>query len=205
MMLTKPIVIIALSLLLCACGGSSADIRIDPELNACSLLPSEFVSSVQGDSIVESQAGTSLQGELMTKRCFYRTENFNQSVDVDITADTDRTGRSRAARDFWDRRFNSASGSEEEEGELREKREAHSSSMRDEEEEERARPKPSPVTGLGDEAFWVSNQFNSTLYLREDGVLLRISLGGPDDAATKLQRARSLAERILSGLKKGTG
>jgi len=166
-------------------------------------MPAEFVSSVQGARVVEAQPASSSQGGLTTKRCFYRTDSFNRSVDVEITAEAGQNGHSGIAVDLWNRRFHSARVSEEEEEEeFREKQDAHSSTNAGrEEEEERAKAKPSPVTGLGDEAFWVSNQLNSTLHVRQGSVLLRISLGGPDDGDTKLQRARSLADRILTGQK----
>ena len=193
-------IIFLLFVTLCGCARQRAETRIDPELDACSVLPGELVGSTLGEKVVETKPSSGTQGGLMTKHCFYRVDNFSRSVDVEITATANGSERSDAAADFWNRRFHPASDPDDEEREER-KTEHTSQTGGREEEEERSKPQPSPVSGLGDEAFWTTNQLNSALHVKHGNVLIRISLGGPDDPNVRLEHARSFAARILSSLK----
>jgi len=59
---------------------------------------------------------------------------------------------------------------------------------------------PTPVAGIGDEAFWAGNQINSSLYVRGSNVIIRLSIGGPDEPSVKITKAKTLAEQVLKRL-----
>jgi hypothetical protein len=67
------------------------------------------------------------------------------------------------------------------------------------EKEEKKNP-PKKVDGVGDEAYWSGNRFGGALYVLKGSVILRISIGGPDDQETKITKSKSLAEKALSRL-----
>ena len=58
---------------------------------------------------------------------------------------------------------------------------------------------PVPVSGLGDEAFWV-RRFVGTLYVLKGDTILRISIGGKQDDATRQRKAQLLAKSALEKL-----
>jgi hypothetical protein len=67
------------------------------------------------------------------------------------------------------------------------------------EEEEKKNP-PKKVDGVGDEAYWSGNRFGGALYVLKRNVILRISIGGPDDQETKIEKSKRLAEKALGRL-----
>jgi hypothetical protein len=69
-----------------------------------------------------------------------------------------------------------------------------------EREEEESAPRPQPVAGLGDAAFWTGNQLNSSLYVRKNNVIVRLSIGGAEEPSAKIKKATALAEKILNRL-----
>jgi hypothetical protein len=58
---------------------------------------------------------------------------------------------------------------------------------------------PERIRGIGDEAFWMGNKMAGALYVLKGGAYIRISIGGPMDAASK-QRAKALAQKATSRL-----
>jgi hypothetical protein len=124
---------------------------------------------------------------------------------------------SRAVEEFWERRFGAGREAEEREmaaeRELEQKRgerkgeheaegEQESESERKEkaESEEGEAARPQPIAGLGDAAFWSGNQINSSLYVRKNNVIMRLSIGGSEEQSAKIKKATALAEKVLSRL-----
>jgi len=192
--ITCLLLVIACSSLGVGCRTQASTAQIDQRSDACSLLPADVVGSIQGEKVVQAEPSQSSRGDLSSRRCFYRTENFNRSVDVEVIAGADR---SEALSEFWNKRFHSMHKTEEEEESERASSKGSSPTDR-EQEDEHAKASPAPVSGLGDEAFWVSNQLNSTLYVLQSGNVVRVSIGGPDDANAKLERARAIVEKVFA-------
>jgi hypothetical protein len=118
-------------------------------------------------------------------------------------------GSPRAAEEFWERRFRQrpkGKGREAEEAASeRQKEKERGDNSKGERREEREREEergasPQPVPGLGDEAFWVGNQINASLYIRKNNVIVRLSIGGPEDQSAKIKKATALAEQVLKRL-----
>ena len=59
---------------------------------------------------------------------------------------------------------------------------------------------PQPISGLGDEAFWIPDRFGGALYVLKGENYIRLSIGGPGDQPTKIRKSQSLAEIILGRL-----
>jgi hypothetical protein len=56
------------------------------------------------------------------------------------------------------------------------------------------------ISGLGDEAFWVSNRLGGILYILKGDAFISIGLGGTDDEETKLTKSKMLAQKALQRL-----
>ena len=59
---------------------------------------------------------------------------------------------------------------------------------------------PRPVEGVGDEAFWTGGAVGGALYVLKGDTYLRISIGGPDDQAARIERAKVLARKAIARL-----
>lgn len=56
------------------------------------------------------------------------------------------------------------------------------------------------MKGIGDEAYRVSTNANSTLYAFKKDTLLRISIGGTDKEDARMKKIKTLAQKALARL-----
>jgi hypothetical protein len=171
-------------------------------LDACALLTHDEVAGVQEDEVVEAAPSRQVSDELEAARCFYRTGDFARSVSLEVTRRGPSLGDGPGARERWRSLFAGAGDDEEREGEAEGRSRRHHPSG------EIAAPAEAPderseavaVEGLGEEAFWVGTAVYGALYVLHGDAYLRLSLGGPGDLESKLQRARRLAAAALPRL-----
>jgi len=200
-----------LGFLLLGSLACKADTRVaDKKVGgACPLLSAADIQTVQGETVSDMQGSERTSDALSTSQCFYRLPTFSKSVSLEVTRAAN-AGDSRATEDFWERRF--GAGREEEEREMAAERkmekergdrkvERKEDAEREQREaEEKGSAGPKPVPGLGDEAFWSGNQLNSSLYVRKNNIIVRLSIGGPEEQSAKIKKATALAEQVLSRL-----
>jgi hypothetical protein len=200
-----------LGFLLLGAMACRADTRVAEKKvgGACPLLSAADIQAVQGETVSDMQGSERTSDALSTSQCFYRLPTFSKSVSLEVTRAAN-AGDSRAAKEFWERRF--GAGREEEEREMAAERkmekergdrkgERKEEAEREEREgEEKDGAGPKPVPGLGDEAFWSGNQLNSSLYVRKNNVIVRLSIGGPEEQSAKVKKATTLAEQVLKRL-----
>jgi hypothetical protein len=53
------------------------------------------------------------------------------------------------------------------------------------------------VKDLGDEAFWVGSPIGGALYVLKSDLMFRLSVGGGGDQKAKLNKSKTLAQKIL--------
>ena len=178
------ILAIFLIALLTGCRSKTA-----PVLAACDLLTKESVSSIQGEQVVDATPNQSTSGELRVSQCFYKLPTYSRSVNLEVTS-----GQAPSIEDFWNKRFREHKVFEEEEEEMeRAEKEGRSADI----DKEKKASGPEPVAGLGDEAFWVANQMNGSLFIKRGAAVYRIALGGPEDSTGRLAKATALARSFL--------
>lgn len=179
---------------------------------ACPLLSASEIQAVQGEVVSDMQGSERTSESLSTAQCFYRLPTFSKSVSLEVMRPVGAADSSRAAEDFWERRF--GSGREDKEREMEAEREfekkrgLESKGERNHDRKEEGEPepeaeqsgRPQPVPGLGDAAFWSGNQLNSSLYVRKNNVIVRLSIGGPEEQAAKIKKATALAYKVLNRL-----
>lgn len=158
---------------------------VKPKLDACALLTSDEIKSVQGESTKETKLTGQISGGLSISQCFFTLPTFNNSISLIVAHKGDGAG-SREPKEFWRTTFHS------------EKRSEREKEARREEAEEESDP-PRRVSGLGDEAFWMGNRIAGALYVLKGDAYVRISVGGPADKASQ-NRARLLAQKAISRL-----
>jgi len=168
--------------------------RVEPAIPACSLITNEEVATIQNATITEAKSSAGPSGNLVMSQCYYSAKEPNMSVSLAVIQPSPGTSTGSEAKDYWDKTMRS---SEESAGETQ-REDRDQKSERGEEEEKKNPPKK--VDGVGDEASWSGNRFGGALYVLKRNVILRISIGGPDDQEKKLEKSKTLAQKALGRL-----
>jgi hypothetical protein len=168
-----------------ATGGSAATTTASGT-DVCALLTSDEIKSVQGEAVLEAKPNRRTDSPFAVNQCFYMTPSFTKSVSIEVT----RQGASeQSVREFWKANFERAEDKREKKNERR-----------------KLKGKPlagepaTPVKGIGDEAYWVSTNANSTLYAFKKDALIRISIGGTDKEEERMKKIKTLAQKALARL-----
>lgn len=165
---------------------------VKAKTDACALLTTADIQAVQKEPVKDTKLSGSSQGGFSVSQCFFTLPTFNNSISLQVTQRGEGSG-SRDPKEFWRETFHRESKSEKERE--REKKERG----RQEEEEEEGSP-PQKVSGVGDEAFWVGGRIGGSLYVLKGNSYLRVSIGGAGAQSEKLQRLKSLAQKVTERL-----
>jgi hypothetical protein len=164
-------------------------------VNACDLLASSELKSVQGEEPKESKPSTRVDSTLAVSQCFYWMPTYNKSVSLEVTRSS--SGKSgQTIRQFWKDRFPDSIVKEKES-----ERERERGKDKEERENEGETQKPLKITGVGDEAFWTGSSIAGALYVLKGKSYLRLSIGGTDDRDAKIKKLKTLAQHALKRLK----
>jgi hypothetical protein len=162
------------------------------QIDVCGLLTKDEIEAIQGSPIKETKSSARSDTAFRVSQCFYTATEFSRSVSLAVMqGDPDRP-TTTSPKDFWKERFGRYSGDEKERDKVKEETE------RKEEKEESVPLKK--IDGIGDEAFWASNRFGGVLYVLKGDAFISISVGGPDNEETKLQKSKALAKKALQRL-----
>jgi hypothetical protein len=165
-----------------AAGGAKTD--------ACSLLTTAEIESVQRETVKDTKLSGSKESGFRVSRCFFTLPTFTNSISLQITQRGEGAG-ARDPKEFWQDTFHREHKSEKE----REKEKAE----RKEEGEGESAP-PVKVDGVGDEAFWMGTRVGGALYVLKGNNYLRVSIGGSGEEADKIRRSKELAQKVAARL-----
>ena len=171
------------------------------KLDACSLLTSDEIRSVQGESLKETKLSGGVEGGLKRSQCFFALPTFNNSISLVVTERGDGSG-ARDPKEFWEETFGKAEEDEKDREpstsseKEREKEKLRKRNREEREEEEREVP-PQKIAGLGDEAFWTGTRVGGALYALKGNRYIRISVGGAGTQQAKINRSKALAQFAL--------
>ncbi len=161
----------------------------EARIDACALLTSQEIASVQGEPLKETKPSGKSGGEFALSQCFFTLPTFTNSISLTVT----QRGNSSDARDpkqFWDETFHRDKDSEK--GRDKDKEKGR--------EEEGKGAAPEKIEGIGDDAFWLANRVGGALYVLKGNTSIRVSVGGSGDQATKIKKSKALAEMVLKRL-----
>jgi hypothetical protein len=165
--------------------------------DACSLVSKEEVESVQQASVKEAKSSQRLDGTFRISQCLYTTAEFSKSVNLALIHANPNEPSKRSPKDFWEEKFRAYETRSRDASKEPVLSEAEGLGMIEEKEKG---PPPKKITGLGDEAFWVSNRFGGILYILKEDAFISIGIGGTDDEETKLEKSKVLAQKALQRL-----
>jgi len=184
---------LGLALLAVACAGiawAGSARAAGPPPAACALLTAADVERVQGGALREAISSGNAAEAAASTQCFFRVDPFPRSVSLALT----RAGRGRAARRELRERWERLLHPQEQRGHGAERDRDH----------DRGEVEPNapltPVAGLGEEAFLAGGRGNVSLYVLAPGAFLRLSVGGPGEAADWSRQAQGLARAALARL-----
>ena len=150
--------------------------------DACSLLTSKEIESVQGEGLKEPKSSGQTGGALAVSQCYFGLPTSSNSISLTLMQKNDSPD-ARDPKEFWKETFR---------GEKNEKKGR-------EEGEEKGTP-PEKIDGVGDDAFWLTNRVGGEPYVLKGHSFFRISVGGAGDKATKIDKSKKLAQMVLKRL-----
>ncbi len=175
-------------------SGGAAAFAAPEKFDPCSLLTRREIEAVQGDRVVSTKASEPERGRFAVSQCFYSLSTFSKSISLEVTRRS--VGESESPRAHWKQMFARAlekGGEGEKEGESQEK--AGPEKVR------AAAAKPRPVSGLGDEAYWVGSTLGGGLFVLKGDAYLRLSVGGSDSESVKTEKLKKLSRKALPRLR----
>lgn len=159
--------------------------------DACNLTSQSEIATVQGGQVQGGQPSSHKQGDLVISQCYYPAVSgdgrANLSVYLQVIRPDSNSARRDALKEFW-------------KDQLDRDRKAQRRVENAEEQapEKRLKP-PVPVSGLGDEAFWLAGRRGGALYVRTHDSVLRVTVGEAD-VKTQMEKSKALARKILKRL-----
>ena len=124
-------------------------------------------------------------------QCFFGMAGSAKSVSLAVARANPAGNSKLTPRAFWHKQFHP----EEREERKEEKTRAGQAGEREEE-----MPKARPITGLGEEAYWVGNPILGALYVLQGDMFLRISVGGIRQEPERIEKSKALARAALKRL-----
>lgn len=154
-------------------------------LNACSLIDSSEIAASQSGEVKSADAANQKVGALAISRCYYAVfskEKTDLSVHLEVIQSDPASANSDALAKYWEKSVHRAGmkGEEEEEGE--------------------EAPEAKPVSGVGEQAFWFGSDKGGVFYAMAKNRLVRLSLGGPGSAQSKIEKSKTLVMAVFSRL-----
>ena len=149
--------------------------------DACTLLTSAEIESVQGEPSRQTQTERKETDGLVVSQCFFTLPSYDALHQPRRRAN--RRPPVRAARSIHGKKCSDRKRLQEKESASGKKK-----------------LPPMRVADLGDEAFWVGNNTIGALHVLKGDSYLTLSVGGPEDQKVKIEKTTALARAILSRL-----
>ena len=158
----------------------------EKKVDACALLTNQEIEALQGSPITESKRTEQAERGFRVSQCYFAAEESSQSVSLVVTqSDPDHPVKG-TPKDYWREMFADRAIEREKVGESGET------------EVESARPEK--IEDVGDDAYWLGSRVGGALYAIKNKTFIRLSLGGPDDQKTKIEKSKTLARKALDRL-----
>jgi hypothetical protein len=149
------------------------------KIDACALLTSKEIESVQGEPLKETKSSGSSAGQFAVSQCYFALPTSGNSISLTVMQKGDGSD-ARDPKEWWKQTFERAQDKE-----------------KGREEEEGKAAAPQKIDAVGDEAFWIANRVGGELYVLKGNSFIRISVGGAGDQTAKIDKSKKLAQAVL--------
>lgn len=181
-------------------GGCSKPRIAHAKVDACALLNADDVQEVQKSPLTSKTGNQTTNGKIYISQCYFAAEPPHQSISLAVTQSDPAAKDADGAADYWRQITRHVDRDEKGESEEdREKRESLKERERGEDEEE-AGQALKKIDGVGEEAYWSGTRVGGALYVFEKDIIVRISVGGPDNEEAKIDKSKKLAAKALQRL-----
>lgn len=153
-----------------------------PPIDACALLTSEEIATVQGAAVVSTTPSSRNDSGVPIAQCYFQLPSTPDSLSL-IVYKKPADPSAKAPLVYWNDMFHT---------------ERPPKTGRDG--KPKTQPTPQKIEGVGDEAFWGGGQFGGTLHVRKGQDVFQLSVGGPGDEAKKLEALKQLAGKVAERL-----
>lgn len=158
--------------------------------DVCAMLSSADIQAVQGEGVEESKASPQSSEGLAMSECLFRTTTPAKSVSLALAV----PGKQNP-RDFWRKHFHAEADAS------RPVKPAKPAKSKPQNKNEQTRegegPRPRPITGVGDEAFWMGGPISGALYVLRGNSFIRVSVGGVREESARIKKSVALAQLAL--------
>lgn len=155
---------------------------VKPRVDACALLSREEIEAVQGEAATETKLSGGSSGGYSISQCFFALPTFTNSISLMVAHRGEGVG-ARDPKEFWRSTFH-------DDKEQKKKRDKDKAGKKESAEK---------IRGIGEEAFWLGSNVGGAVYVLKGDAYVRVSIGGPTDAASK-RRAKALAQKAIARL-----
>ena len=152
------------------------------KIEADKLLTSGEIESITGEPAKQAVTSARTEAGFAISQCYFQTATPAKSVVVTVTSRAPGPD-AKEPRQFWAEKFH-GEGNEE----------------KDAEEPQRRQAPPEKVEGVGDEAYWGESGSTGALYAIQANRFIRVAIGGSDDKAIRIEKAKRLAQLVLKRL-----
>jgi len=174
--------------------SAHASAQVPGKTDVCAMLSSAEIQAVQGEGVEESKSSPQSSEGLAMSECLFRTTTPAKSVSLALAV----PGKQNP-RDFWRKHFHAEDASKTEKpGKPAKARPQNEKKHAREEEETR----PRPITGVGDEAFWMGSPISGALYVLRGNSFIRVSVGGVREESTRIKKTVALAQLALKRIQR---
>jgi hypothetical protein len=173
----------------------------ETKYDACTLITNQEIEAIEGSPVKETKPSGRSENGLRFAQCFYTTAEFNRSVSLAVTQTDPDAPAKRSVKEYWEGMFEKYKGEQKgpERESDKEKKESLQEQRREKGEEAESVP-PKKITGVGEEAFWIGSRVGGALYVRKSNAFIRVSVGGPDPEAGKIEKCKALAQKAIDRL-----
>ena len=174
-------------------SAAECSVAVAEKFDACSLLTPREIEMVQGDRVASTKASEPERNRFAVAQCFYTLTTFSKSISLEITRH--RAGEAESPRAHWKQMFARAL---EKANEKEKEKESEKKTTGEKRKEAAARPRS--VSGVGDEAYWDGSNLGGGLFVLKGDTYFRLSVGGPEPEAVKIEKLKKLARIALRRL-----
>lgn len=163
---------------------SPVSIAAFKSIDAGKLITAEEIQAIVGEPLKQPITSVRAESGFIVSQCYFLVTTPSNSVVLSVTQ-RGTGSEARDPRDFWNEKFHDQS---------KDKRP---------EQEEHKQNDPEPISGVGDEAYWVASGSNGALYILDGDRFLRVAIGGGDDKTPRIEKAKRLAQFASKRLPRG--
>jgi hypothetical protein len=170
--------------------SAHASAQVPGKTDVCAMLSSAEIQAVQGEGVEESKSSPQSSEGLAMSECLFRTTTPAKSVSLALAV----PGKQNP-RDFWRKHFHAEAEASKPATSAKPAKASPQNEKKHAREEEETRPRP--ITGVGDEAFWMGGPISGALYVLRGNFFIRVSVGGVRDESARIKKSVALARSAL--------